>query len=171
VLATAAPTRTGWYSKSVRGDTASVATGDAGGSAAADGAWSGQPIAFPLIQGADCCGEIVAVGDQVPTSRTGERVLVRALQSTGATDGTLSTWTLGSDQPSSANSMSARSCYALHADGDGSRFRFRRRVTMKEGTSVGRALPGMLGPIPMLLLAGLTLALVACTEHVHRMLP
>lgn len=90
-------TRTGWYSKSVREDTASVATGSAGESAAADGAWSGQPIDFPLIQGADCCGEIVAVGEQVSASRIGERVLVRALQSHRAADGTLTTWTLGSE--------------------------------------------------------------------------
>ncbi len=93
-------TRTAWYSKSVRGDTASAAT--AGPAApdvvdVVDGAWSGQPIAFPLIQGADCCGEIVAIGAGVPSSRLGERVLVRALQSTGATDGSLSIWTLGSE--------------------------------------------------------------------------
>jgi NADPH:quinone reductase-like Zn-dependent oxidoreductase len=37
-------TRTGWYSKSVRERYASVATGGASESAAADGAWSGQPI-------------------------------------------------------------------------------------------------------------------------------
>ncbi|MBK1724797.1 alcohol dehydrogenase family protein [Thiocystis violacea] len=90
-------TRTAWYSKSVRGDTASAVAGGASASAAADGAWSGQPIVFPLIQGADCCGTIVAVGDQVPSARIGERVLVRAIQSIRTSDGSLTTWTLGSE--------------------------------------------------------------------------
>lgn len=90
-------TRTGWYSKTVRADTASVATGGASEAAVADGAWSGEPIRFPLIQGADCCGTIVAVGDQVSPSRLGERVLVRALQSHRTADGSLTTWTLGSE--------------------------------------------------------------------------
>lgn len=90
-------TRTAWYSKSVRGDTASVAAAGAAPVATSDGAWSGAPIAFPLIQGADCCGEIVAVGAAVPEARLGERVLVRALQSSRAPGGELSTWTLGSE--------------------------------------------------------------------------
>ena len=30
------------------------------------GAWSGVPLAFPRIQGADCCGRIVRVGGGVP---------------------------------------------------------------------------------------------------------
>ena len=90
-------TRTAWYSKAVRGDTAtSAATGHAGADAT-DGGWSGTPISFPRIQGADCCGEIVAVGPGVPAARIGERVLVRALQSTGAAGGPFATWTFGSD--------------------------------------------------------------------------
>jgi len=86
-------TRTAWYSKAVRGDTASGAmTGDTGADAA-DGGWSGESIAFPRIQGADCCGEIVAVGAGVPGHRMGERVLIRALQSGGP----YSTRTFGSE--------------------------------------------------------------------------
>lgn len=107
-------TRTAWYSKSVRGDTASTAAGGASESATADGAWSGQPIAFPLIQGADCCGEIVAVGDQVPTARIGERVLVRALQSVQASDGSLTTWTLGSECDGAfAEYTKIKACHAV----------------------------------------------------------
>jgi NADPH:quinone reductase-like Zn-dependent oxidoreductase len=68
-------TRTGWYSKSVRGDTNSAATGGYGGASDADGAWSGA-LSFPRIQGADCCGRIVAVGEGVDRARVGERVLV-----------------------------------------------------------------------------------------------
>lgn len=55
-------TRTGWYSK-----------GDAD---AADAAWTGRPIAFPLIQGIDVAGRVVGVGPGVDESRVGERVLV-----------------------------------------------------------------------------------------------
>lgn len=55
-------TRTAWYSK-----------GDA---EAGDGTWSGTPLSFPRIQGADACGRIVAVGEGVDQARIGERVLV-----------------------------------------------------------------------------------------------
>ena len=71
-------TRTGWYSKAVRGDTGSAATDGYAGASDADGAWSGA-LSFPRIQGADCCGEIVAVGDDVDTARMGQRVLVRPM--------------------------------------------------------------------------------------------
>lgn len=71
-------TRTGWYSKSVRGDTGSAATTGYDGASDADGAWSGA-LSFPRIQGADCCGEIVAVGDGVDAGRVGQRVLVRPM--------------------------------------------------------------------------------------------
>lgn len=68
-------TRIGWYSKSVDGatDPSTTATDD-------DGAWSDNPLTFPRIQGADCCGEIVAVGAGVDADRIGERVLVRTMQ-------------------------------------------------------------------------------------------
>jgi NADPH:quinone reductase-like Zn-dependent oxidoreductase len=55
-------TRIGWYAK-----------GDAD---AKDAAWSDTPLAFPRIQGADVCGEIVAVGHGVASARIGERVLI-----------------------------------------------------------------------------------------------
>ena len=68
-------TRIGWYSKSVTSAT------DAGESASDDdGAWSDNPIQFPRIQGADCCGYVVAVGDGVDAGRIGERVLTRTMQ-------------------------------------------------------------------------------------------
>lgn len=90
-------TRTGWYSKSVRGDTASGADDGYGGSADADGSWSGVPLTFPRIQGADCCGEIAAVGEGVSPSRLGERVLVRALQAPRDSEDELPIATLGSE--------------------------------------------------------------------------
>ena len=55
-------TRTAWYSKS--------------DSASADAGWSGTGIDFPRIQGADVCGSIVAVGDNIDAQRIGERVLI-----------------------------------------------------------------------------------------------
>ncbi|MEM1377178.1 MAG: alcohol dehydrogenase family protein [Pseudomonadota bacterium] len=71
-------TRTGWYSKSVRGDTGSAATEGYGGASDADGAWSGA-LNFPRIQGADCCGHIAAVGEKVDAARIGQRVVVRPM--------------------------------------------------------------------------------------------
>ncbi|WP_027135603.1 alcohol dehydrogenase family protein [Geminicoccus roseus] len=89
-------TRTGWYSKSVRGDTASGASGGHGAAADKDGSWTNSPLAFPRIQGADCCGRIVAVGQGVSVERVGQRVLVRAVQ---APDGPgLRIATFGSEQ-------------------------------------------------------------------------
>jgi NADPH:quinone reductase-like Zn-dependent oxidoreductase len=55
-------TRLGWYSKS-KGDSS-------------DAGWSGTAIQFPRIQGADVCGKVVAVGEQVDSSLLNERVLV-----------------------------------------------------------------------------------------------
>jgi NADPH:quinone reductase-like Zn-dependent oxidoreductase len=67
-------TRIGWYSKAVAEATdVGAASGIAG---AQDDGWSGAAFQFPRIQGADACGRIVAVGDDVDPARMGERVLV-----------------------------------------------------------------------------------------------
>ncbi|MGB7243853.1 MAG: alcohol dehydrogenase family protein [Sulfitobacter sp.] len=65
-------TRSGWYSKAV-----SVATTSDGYDAVddEDPTWGGAPIRFPRIQGADVCGEIVAVGNAIDPARIGERVI------------------------------------------------------------------------------------------------
>ncbi|WP_119166186.1 alcohol dehydrogenase family protein [Algihabitans albus] len=73
-------TRIAWYSKQVTSATSEDVTAGSTAEASADGSWSGAAMIFPRIQGADCCGEIVAVGEGVETARLGERVLVRALQ-------------------------------------------------------------------------------------------
>ncbi len=79
-------TRIAWYSKQVTGQTNDLADSDAdtGGDAESDpgedGSWTGDPLIFPRIQGADVCGHIVAVGDRVSQQRIGERVLVRSMQ-------------------------------------------------------------------------------------------
>ena len=62
--------RTGWYSKS-----SADAVRDAG--------WAGDPVQFPRIQGADACGQIVAVGAGIDATRIGERVLVNPLIASG----------------------------------------------------------------------------------------
>ena len=67
-------TRIGWYSKAVAEATdVGTASGIAG---AQEDGWSGAAFQFPRIQGADACGRIVAVGDEVDPVRIGERVLV-----------------------------------------------------------------------------------------------
>ena len=55
-------TRMAWYSKKE--------------GASEDASWSGQPLNFPRIQGADVCGHIIAVGRDVSSDRIGERVLI-----------------------------------------------------------------------------------------------
>lgn len=65
-------TRSGWYSKTVTDATTGSAFDEVGNE---DPAWGGTPITFPRIQGADVCGEIVAVGDHVDQARIGERII------------------------------------------------------------------------------------------------
>lgn len=69
-------TRIGWYSSAATTGTAEAGEGMA--SPPADGDWTGGGLAFPRIQGADVCGEIVAVGDGVAKDRIGERVIVQS---------------------------------------------------------------------------------------------
>ncbi|MEM9844732.1 MAG: alcohol dehydrogenase family protein [Pseudomonadota bacterium] len=65
-------TRSGWYSKAV----SEATTGGAYDSVdEEDPTWGGAPISFPRIQGADVCGEVVAVGAGVDPGRIGERVI------------------------------------------------------------------------------------------------
>lgn len=59
-------TRIGWYSKDVSGATDSGETADEGG-------WSGA-LHFPLIQGGDLCGRVVALGEGVTGLTEGARV-------------------------------------------------------------------------------------------------
>lgn len=90
-------TRIGWYSKKVTGDT------NAGGTAGFeevdddDASWSGVPLVFPRIQGADCCGVIVDVGNDVDASRIGERVIVRNMLRSYVDYRPFECWTFGSE--------------------------------------------------------------------------
>ena len=85
-------TRIGWYSK----DTAARDGELLERGALDDGSWSGAPLDFPRIQGADCCGRIVSVGDGVAARRIGERVIVRPMMRPPASS-ELPYWTLGSE--------------------------------------------------------------------------
>lgn len=90
-------TRIGWYSKSVRGETNEGSASGFSAAKSSDSSWSGAAIAFPRIQGADVCGRIVAVGDDVDPGRIGERVLIRVLQPQPLGDAGLNCITFGSE--------------------------------------------------------------------------
>ena len=66
-------TRSGWYSKAVRGATTGEEYATLGKN---DPSWGGSSIRFPRIQGADVCGRVEAVGDGAPASLVGKRVMV-----------------------------------------------------------------------------------------------
>lgn len=84
-------TRLGWYSSAV-----TEGTSDTGATAdRPDGGWK-SATPFPLIQGADCCGEIVAVGEGENATRIGQRVLVRSCMRENGFGGMETRW-LGTD--------------------------------------------------------------------------
>jgi NADPH:quinone reductase-like Zn-dependent oxidoreductase len=91
-------TRVGWYSKSVTTGTAN--DGNIGNGVITvdeDGGWAGEPLHFPRIQGADVCGHIVAIGEDVSSDRIGERVIVATMQNAPAGNAPFATFTLGSE--------------------------------------------------------------------------
>lgn len=90
-------TRVGWYSKAVKDATNVVGVKGSEAVDGSDAAWSGAALSFPLIQGADCCGTIVAVGSDVRESRIGERVLVRNMLRTYVDFRPFECWTFGSE--------------------------------------------------------------------------
>jgi NADPH:quinone reductase-like Zn-dependent oxidoreductase len=84
-------TRLGWYSSSVRDGTAQTDTSVD----RPDGGWNAA-LRFPLIQGADCCGRVVAVGPDGDTARIGQRVIVRSCMREHGFESMKTVW-LGSD--------------------------------------------------------------------------
>lgn len=90
-------TRIGWYSKRVADETN---VGGITGLASiddADASWSGRPLTFPRIQGADCYGEIVAAGENIDEARVGETVLVRTMLRAPVNFRPFECWTFGSE--------------------------------------------------------------------------
>ena len=90
-------TRIGWYSKQVTSGTESGGLGGFQSAQDADASWSGTAMAFPRIQGADCCGRIVAVGEGGDRGRIGERVIVRNMLRTYVDFRPFQCWTFGSE--------------------------------------------------------------------------
>lgn len=80
-------TRSGWYTRTV---TEATTEGGYDTVDEEDPSWGGASVEFPRIQGADVCGDIVAVGADVDTSLVGKRVI---------TDGWLRDW----DSPTDMN--------------------------------------------------------------------
>lgn len=76
-------TRTAWYSKKDDGKS--------------DASWSGNAFVFPRIQGADVCGTIVAVGENVSSERIGERVLIEPCLNEANGQQLESPWYFGSE--------------------------------------------------------------------------
>ena len=70
-------TRLGWYSKTVRAATnAQADVEEEAPTSKDDGGWN-EKTPFPLIQGTDCCGRVVAAADDDRAGLIGKRVLVR----------------------------------------------------------------------------------------------
>jgi len=89
-------TRLGWYSKTVDADTDGLAAEQqAEATHKADGGWS-EPTPFPLIQGTDVCGRVVAAGEGV-TRPLGERVLLRPCMRGDDGFGSMETRWMGTD--------------------------------------------------------------------------
>ena len=79
-------TRLGWYSETVTEDTSATADSQAEeAEQKTDGGWN-EATPFPLIQGTDCCGQVVACGKGVGAGRIGQRVIVRACMRPGGYD-------------------------------------------------------------------------------------
>lgn len=76
-------TRKGWYSK--------------GDNDAKDASWGGNALNLPLIQGADVCGYIVAVGKNVNPNRIGERVIIEPCLTEADSKELESPWYYGSE--------------------------------------------------------------------------
>ena len=85
-------TRLGWYSSSVETATSSFSdVQSTAGEHKADGGWN-DATPFPIIQGTDCCGSVVAVGREVETSLIGQRGIVRACMRTHGWDDLDNIW-------------------------------------------------------------------------------
>lgn len=112
-------TRIGWYSKSVTADTSAGGADGFDEVDQDDASWSGEPLVFPRIQGADASGVIVAVGAKVDDARLGERVLCRTMMQDPKTDDRFMCWTMGSECDGGfAQYLKVRSseCFAINSD-------------------------------------------------------
>jgi NADPH:quinone reductase-like Zn-dependent oxidoreductase len=75
-------TRLGWYSSDVTGSTNQTAAAqEAEAEQKSDGGWN-EATPFPIIQGTDCCGQVVQAADTRFEHLLGQRVLVRPVMRT-----------------------------------------------------------------------------------------
>ena len=98
-------TRLAWYSK--------------GAAKADDATWSGKPLTFPRVQGADICGQIVAVGQDIGPSRIGERVLIEPCLREANGAALDRAWYIGSECDggfAQYTKVAARHAYAINSD-------------------------------------------------------
>lgn len=112
-------TRTAWYSKAVEQGTNSGGAGGFDQADDADASWSGTPLTFPRIQGADVCGHIAAVGADVDAARIGERVLVRNMLRHYVDYRPYECWTIGSEMDGGFAQFAvapARETHAVNCD-------------------------------------------------------
>lgn len=98
-------TRLAWYSK--------------GDGEAADATWSGKPLEFPHIQGADGCGEVVEVGAGVDAGLIGKRVLIEPCLREVAGQPVEPFWYIGSETPGTFaeyTTVAARHAHVIESD-------------------------------------------------------
>jgi NADPH:quinone reductase-like Zn-dependent oxidoreductase len=107
-------TRIGWYSSKATASTAETTKSEF---LPADGDWTGTGLAFPRIQGADVCGEIVGIGAGVDKGRIGQRVIVQSCL-LSLRQGEFTPW-LGSERDGGfAQFVSAPSADTYHVKSD-----------------------------------------------------
>lgn len=98
-------TRLAWYSKS---------SGDSN-----DASWSGNALQFPRIQGADVCGNIVAVGEKVRNNLLGQRVLIEPCIREAGGNQLDSPWYFGSECDggfAEYTTVAARHAYRINSE-------------------------------------------------------
>ena len=84
-------TRIGWYAKEVREATDASGAGDVEA-----GGWGGA-LPFPLIQGGDLCGRVVAVGTGVEEGLIGRRMICPNVQPAPTADNPMAYRAIGSE--------------------------------------------------------------------------
>ena len=101
-------TRTGWYAKEVR-----AATDAAGAGEIESGGWAGA-LPFPLIQGGDLCGRVVAVGAAGDQGVLGRRVICQNVQPEPSTAEPLKMRVIGSEFDGAFAQFCAVPVHQLH---------------------------------------------------------
>ena len=111
-------TRLGWYSSSVTTDTEATAeVQEHAAEQKADGGWNAA-TPFPLIQGTDCCGQVVQTGPGGDAGLIGQRVLVRACMRPNGFDDLENIWMASDFDGAFAQyvKVPATEVFAVHCD-------------------------------------------------------